>query len=184
MNQEYHQYKDADNKMKYFLDTEFIERPNTIELISIGIVCEDGREYYAISSEYNYHNSSQWVKNNVILPSYIETVHGDNRNMYGIHNFHYHYGKTIQSIDEDILEFVGDDPEFWGYYCDYDWVVFCWIFGTMMELPITYPMYCRDLKQSLDESHKGNFPGPHGEHNALVDARWNKDLYNYIYGNL
>jgi hypothetical protein len=29
--------------MKYFLDTEFIEQPNTIELISIGIVAEDGR---------------------------------------------------------------------------------------------------------------------------------------------
>ena len=30
--------------MKYWLDTEFIAKPFTIELISIGLVAEDGRE--------------------------------------------------------------------------------------------------------------------------------------------
>ena len=48
--------------MKYFLDTEFLEGTQkkwfgqtkpTIDLISIGIVCEDGREYYAISKDFN-----------------------------------------------------------------------------------------------------------------------------------
>lgn len=48
--------------MKYFLDTEFLEGTQkkwfgqtkpTIDLISIGIVSEDGREYYAISKDFN-----------------------------------------------------------------------------------------------------------------------------------
>lgn len=53
--------------MKYFIDTEFLEGPQTkrifgiavgktkptIDLISIGIVAEDGREYYAVSREFN-----------------------------------------------------------------------------------------------------------------------------------
>lgn len=53
--------------MKYYLDTEFIEgkqdkkflgikyreTPFTIDLISIGIVSEDNREYYAISKDFN-----------------------------------------------------------------------------------------------------------------------------------
>lgn len=53
--------------MKYFIDTEFIEGSQTkrllsipigktkptIDLISIGIKCEDGREYYAISKDFN-----------------------------------------------------------------------------------------------------------------------------------
>ena len=48
--------------MKYFIDTEFIEgfkKPlfgksrHFIDLISIGIKCEDGREYYAISKDFN-----------------------------------------------------------------------------------------------------------------------------------
>jgi hypothetical protein len=46
--------------MKYFLDTEFAETGGTenptIDLISLGIVAEDGREYYAESSQFNEHN--------------------------------------------------------------------------------------------------------------------------------
>ena len=47
---------------KYFIDLEFLEGTQkklfgetkpTIDLISIGIVCEDGREYYAISKDFN-----------------------------------------------------------------------------------------------------------------------------------
>src|SRR5260221_9854917 len=49
-------------------DTEFIEdgpeRP--IELISIGIVCEDGREYYAQSCEFNTRSANEWVQMNVL----------------------------------------------------------------------------------------------------------------------
>ena len=39
--------------MRYFYDTEFIDNGRTIELISIGVAAEDGREYYAISTEFN-----------------------------------------------------------------------------------------------------------------------------------
>lgn len=34
--------------MKYFFDIEFLEDGRTIELISIGIVAEDGSEYYTV----------------------------------------------------------------------------------------------------------------------------------------
>ena len=40
-------------EMSYFLDTEFIERPSTIELISIGLAAEDGRELYLENVERN-----------------------------------------------------------------------------------------------------------------------------------
>jgi len=46
-------------RLKYFLDTEFIERPCSITLISIGIKCEDGREYYQISSEFDYDDANE-----------------------------------------------------------------------------------------------------------------------------
>lgn len=149
--------------MKYFLDTEFIERPNTIDLISIGIKCEDGRKYYAISSEFDESKANDWVKENVITK--LEPFPR----------------KTLTEIKAELLEFVkGENIEFWGYYCDYDWVVFCWIFGTMMELPSGYPMYCKDLEQLLDESGKDKLPDPEGEHNALADAEWNLQLFNYL----
>ena len=48
--------------MKYFYDTEFIDNGRTIELISIGVAAEDGREYYAISTEFNPERAGSWVR--------------------------------------------------------------------------------------------------------------------------
>jgi hypothetical protein len=47
--------------MKYWLDTEFIARPFTIDLISIGLVAENGREFYAESNETDWSKASPWT---------------------------------------------------------------------------------------------------------------------------
>ena len=172
--------------LKYFLDTEFIEKPNIIQLISVGIKCEDGRKYFALSSEYNYADADNWVKENVLMQLYNQYVVSAKRLTYNLSNFHKHYGKKIKEIRQEILDFVGypeyihGKPEFYGYFADYDWVVFCWIFGKMVDLPVGFPMYCKDLKQLLDESGKEKLPDPKGEHSAIVDAEWNEKLYNYL----
>lgn len=142
------------------------------------------------------------------------------------------YGKTNKQIAEDISCFVYPDIwpafahnisefynrtkkygwktetpiEFYGYYSDYDWVLFCSLFGRMIDLPKGFPMYCIDLKQSLDEktyddSYWGSrerislkerlnviksvedYPKENNNHNALSDAKWNKELYNFLINN-
>ena len=50
--------------MKYWIDTEFIERPCTIDLISVGLVAEDGREFYAESSEVDWTKAGVWNSSN------------------------------------------------------------------------------------------------------------------------
>lgn len=54
--------------MKYFIDTEFIESGphKPVTLISIGIVAGDGREYYAVSNEFNPDDANDWVVSNVL----------------------------------------------------------------------------------------------------------------------
>lgn len=52
--------------MRYFYDTEFIEDGHTIELISIGVVAEDGREYYAVSTEFDPERAGSWVRTHVL----------------------------------------------------------------------------------------------------------------------
>ena len=150
--------------MKIFIDTEFIEYPNTIEFISIGLVREDNYEYYAISEEFNPGNASHWVFENVIerLEEHIKR-------------------KSIKQIAKEIIDFCDVKPEFWGYYADYDWVVFCRLFGRMVDLPNGFPMYCRDIKQLMDQ--KGNPQKPEQDlnpHNALDDAKYHKKLYEWI----
>lgn len=61
-------------------------------------------------------------------------------------SLHDKQGEVIEQIEADATT-----KEFYGYYSDYDWVVFCWLFGRMIDLPKSFPMYCIDLKQTLDE---------------------------------
>lgn len=150
--------------MKYFYDTEFIEDGKTIDLISIGVVSEDGRTYYAISNEFNAKKASQWVVDNVLLKL------NDNETR-----------KSRLEIKNDLLEFIGNDkPEFWAYYADYDHVALCQLFGKMIDLPKGWPMYTRDLKQFLDSMGNPKIPKQENEHNALDDALWVKQTYDMI----
>ena len=99
---------------KYFYDTEFLEGTQksffgqskpTIDLISIGIVAEDGREYYAISKDFNLkeawnrydvqertpyekqHGFSgrkiYWIRENVLTPIFFELAERE------FHNIHF-----------------------------------------------------------------------------------------------
>lgn len=155
--------------MKYFIDTEFIEYPHTIDLISIGIVDEDRRQLYLISDEFDESKANDWVKKNVIaqLPSksLIERV-------------------PKKEMAEQIIKFIAEDsstPEFWANYCSYDWVVFCWLFGAMIDLPNGWPMYCNDIQQLRASAGNPGLPGQtEGLHDALDDAKWNKIAYNYL----
>lgn len=151
--------------MRYFFDTEFIEDGKTIDLISIGIVAEDGRECYRESAEANLQKANPWVQQNV-LP-----------HLLGI-------GTSRQSIAEQLVVFCDPEtygpPEFWAYYADYDWIALCQVFGTMMDLPKGWPMYCRDLKQVQDMFGLKFPPDPVQEHYALADAHWNFEAWKSI----
>lgn len=65
--------------MKYFYDTEFIDDGHIIELISIGIVADDGREYYAVNQDVSQDRilQSTWLRDNVwpSLPTRALTQH-------------------------------------------------------------------------------------------------------------
>lgn len=194
-------------KTKYFVDTEFHEHSyniitsgkdqlvNTLDLISIGIVREDGKSYYAVSSEFNVNKafSNKWLVENV-LKNIFEEIKFHEKAEFNLQDFSLSINcghitglaKSNNQIKEEIIAFIGEDePEFWAYYADYDWVVFCWLFGRMVDLPKNFPMYCKDLKQVLDVSNiskewvKENVPQKN-EHNALEDAKWNKKLFDTL----
>lgn len=204
--------------MKYFLDTEFIESfrkrriglfktkfDHFVDLISIGIVCEDGREYYAISTEFNPKEANQWVKENVLSKLPERHVPFSDPGTSPRSRYEAMLWKDHRTINKDLLHFFGytiqerhpetgqvvdmstdTDIQVYGYFADYDWVVFCSLFGRMMDLPYEFPMYCRDLKQMMVEREltskwkKAVCPDPENEHNALEDARWNFKLYKEI----
>lgn len=155
--------------MRYFLDTEFSEAGSSkpIRLISIGIVAEDGRELYLESGEWISAEINPWVQANVI--PYLK---GEMHSL-----------SDIALRVRDFCDLAYGEPEFWGYYADYDWVVFCQIFGSMAELPEGWPMYCCDIKQLCDSLGNPKLPQQEStEHNALNDARWNREVHRFLCG--
>lgn len=157
--------------MKIFFDTEFIEDGKTIELVSIGAVREDGATYYAESydSMVWWDDADDWVKENV-----ISRLKCNNTSEYCPEL------KTRNEIREDLLEFVGENPEFWAYFADYDWVVLCQLYGRMIDLPNGWPMFCRDVKQLHVELGSPKLPPQENEHFALDDAIWTKKAYDSL----
>lgn len=155
--------------MKYYLDTEFYEKPGSIELISLGMVSEDNRElYFETTESKTLSKQSEWLSNNVFPGLRLQ----DSECL------------GVPEQRKAILDFLRKDknPRFYGYYADYDWVVFCWIFGSMVDLPEHFPKYCIDLKQILD-SVEGSFPDsirPRGFHDALEDARFHKRILDHL----
>lgn len=196
--------------MQIFFDTEFHDRTETftcdrtgkqrtvrtIDLISIGMVDDKGREYYAICSDADVERimQNEWLKTNVMKPIYDQFAKMINNKFLQkgfttgtMQTIFYNFGKSKKTIAREIEQFAGQSPEFWAYFAAYDWVVFCWIWGGMMDLPDNFPRYCRDLKQRLDETSdrightvdfvKSKVVQPHGvEHCAITDAQWNLNL--------
>lgn len=152
--------------MKYWYDTEFIEDGKTIDLISIAVVAEDGRELYMESADCDLTKASAWVQQNVMPyltgPTYSRKV-----------------------IADALRDFCSQDrygeAELWGYYADYDHVALCQLFGTMTGLPPGWPMYTLDIRQWADALGSPRLPQQkEGAHQALADARWHKEMWEFL----
>lgn len=190
--------------MRVFYDTEFLERgPNEpIVLVSIGMVAEDGREFYAVNGNLSLGQLSilrndPWLGPNVYAhlprgsaPRGSQPPGWWSEGMPAVGKFDYQH-ETVKSrsrIAVDVANFcnVGLRPdekaELWAWYADYDHVVLSQLFGRMVDLPAHMPMYTRDLKQTVDMMpfEWCSPPQDDSEHHALADARWVRSAFKDV----
>jgi hypothetical protein len=157
--------------MRFFYDTEFIEDGLTIDLVSIGVVDEDGREYYAVSTEFDPTRAGPWVRANVLdkLPSPADRAW---------------MGK--EAIRRTLLEFLTppharDKIELWAWFAAYDHVALGQLWGAMPALPRELPRFTRDIRQRWEDVGKPLLPAPPADaHDALADARHNLTRWRVI----
>ena len=163
--------------MRYFYDCEFLENGRTIDLISIGIVREDGQGYYAINAEMPEDRIRQepWLMANV-----IPQLHHPRRELPEGHLFDPVDPdvKPRKWIAREVMNFLLEkgEPELWADFGAYDHVVLCQLFGRMIDLPKGLPMFTRDLQQRIaDVQALSTRPlylpvQTKGAHDALADA--------------
>lgn len=147
---------------RYFYDCEFIEDGVTIDLVSIGVVDETGREFYAVSSEFDPTKAIAWVRRNVLakLPPPADPA-----------------WRSREQIRADLLAFLtapGAEIELWAWYAAYDHVVLGQLWGAMPALPRAIPRFTNELRQRWDDLGRPPLPpAPPDQHDALADARHN-----------
>lgn len=160
--------------MRFFYDTEFIEDGVTIDLVSIGVVDEQGREFYAVSTEFDPERAGPWVRQHVLpkLPPPADPA-----------------WRSRERIRADLMRFLGVDGvatgrpevELWAWIAAYDHVALAQLWGAMPELPRALPRFTRDLRQRWEDVGRPKLPQPPADsHDALTDARYNLARWRVI----
>jgi hypothetical protein len=147
---------------RYFYDCEFIEDGTTIDLVSIGMIDETGREFYAVSTEFDPSRAIDWVRFHVLdkLPSPGDPA-----------------WRSRAQIRDDLLAFLtepGEAIELWAWMAAYDHIGLVQLWGDMRALPRPIPRFTHELRQKWEDAGNPPLPtAPPDQHDALADARHN-----------
>jgi hypothetical protein len=162
--------------MRIWYDCEFVENGRTIDLVSIGMVTEDGRALYRVLDEPNVISRAvarPWLRDNVIkhLPVRLEGDCG----AWAWDREHADWPKVTRRgevrADVQLLIASTPEPELWAWYGAYDHVCYAQLFGRMIDLPPGFPMWTNDLRQEVQRLGNPQLPeGNQAEHHALADA--------------
>lgn len=136
--------------MRIFFDTEFTGLHQNTTLISIGMVAEDGREFYCEMSDYDKFQVDDWIEKNVIenllyskprkgeSEYYVATRASNNPigdSLYKAYSVRMR-GDSIdlrEALEAWLSQF--EDVEIWSDCLSYDWVLFNQIWGHAFNIP-------------------------------------------------
>lgn len=183
--------------MKIFFDTEFTGLHKDTTLISLGMISEDGRRFYAEFNDYDKTQVNKWIMDNVIAymsfkDDYIPDLPISSCSSYAMK-------ADTATIKSRLIDWLNqfEYVELVSDVSHYDMVLFINIFGTAFDLPNHVCPACIDINQMIADYHevdiatafdvsreemlkvndikiKGN------KHNALYDAKVIRALYNLM----
>ena len=180
---------------RIWYDTEFLEDGRTIELISIGMVREDGRELYAVAQEieddplYDRIRRHPWLMENVVPHLPLRAGRGNPTGPDAQYPGHFSLDSDSnvimprRMIRNAVRELILDveKPELWAWYGAYDHVALAQLWGPMISLPQGVPMWTNDLRQEVARRGDPRLPEQSSEeHHALADARWVRDAHLWL----
>ena len=190
--------------MKLFFDTEFTGLHKDTTLISIGIISEDERIFYAELTDYDKSQVDDWIKENVIDNLLLKDKEGYySLESESILNFEYEikkdfyscYNTEIKGNTEEVLRDLKywlsqfDKVEIWSDCLAYDWVLFNDLFGHAFNIPKNIYYIPFDIctlfnikgidpdisrEEFINNSVKGE------KHNSLYDAKVIKLCYEKL----
>jgi len=188
----------TEDRIKVFFDTEFTSLTREAELISIGLVTEDGRTFYAELTDVA-GPVSEWIEENVIK----NLLFNDSEPFFAIG----HRSVTMKvarfEVAHNLRKWFGrfPDVELYADVLAYDWMLFCDLFRGAFNIPenifyipfdIATMLKCRGIDPDISreafvaEEHmaKGVVEKAEviakGKHNALFDALIAKAVFEIL----
>lgn len=176
-------------RTKIFFDTEFTGLHQDTTLISIGLVSDCGKSFYAELIDYDISQVNDWLQENVI-----------NRLKFNDHEIYHNVlenGIEIKcdSLSLDIALRIWLEQfeaiEMWSDCLSYDWVLFNQIFGHAFNIPenvyyipfdicTLFKLKALDPDISREKFGCGEAYSEMQKHNALWDARVIKMCYDKL----
>ena len=190
--------------MRVFYDTEFLEDGKTIMPISIGMVAEDGREFYAVFEEildcgepHQRICTHGWLMENVVphLPLRTTQQYPEGYRLVGNSNTANFWLDTDSlevmprtMVRKHVKAFLDAIPnvELWAWYGAYDHVMLAQLFGAMADRPASMPMWTNDVRQLQlqcgvsDGTLEAEVRRVGDAHHALFDAMWTRSAHAYL----
>lgn len=139
--------------MKVFISTEFTGKHKNTTIISIGIVSEDGRTFYAEFNDYEESQVTDQIKEHIIeklqfespkeyTPGKLEQEHyiksRFDEEIPLTQKFNIEMRGSKDDIKQELTDWLNqfnERIEIWGDCLTYDWVLFTDIFGTAFDIP-------------------------------------------------
>lgn len=152
--------------MNLFFDAEFTGLHKNTTLISLGIVSEDGKKFYAEFTDYDEGQCDDWIKENVIKNLGAENIEFDSAytlcdaSSFGNKRWLKYNDSMEVTIGEKfyIIPFLKtwlkqfDSIQFVSDVCHYDFVLLIDLLtngGTAIELPNNISAACHDINQDI-----------------------------------
>lgn len=178
---------------KVFFDSEFTGLHQNTTLISIGLISECGKTFYAELTDYDETQIDQWIRDNVINNLKMQGVSEEEVNYEPYSDVVVVKGTKVeveQALSHWLYRF--ERVEMWSDCLSYDWVLFNNLYGHAFKIPpnVYYIPFdiCTLFKiRGIDpDINRENFafgnikPENAEKHNALWDAGVIKACYDKL----
>lgn len=179
---------------KIFFDTEFTGLHKNTTLISIGLVSECGKTFYAELTDYDKSQIDDWIKENVI--SNLKYNYTKKQHIQSLLTASKGYTVTLKcdtkKLKDELTKWLQqfEQIEIWSDCLAYDWVLFNHIFGHAFNIPknvyyIPFDICTMFKLKGIDpDISREEFASPKEQiarkHNALWDAKVIKECYNKL----
>jgi len=184
----------SDKKItKLFFDFEFTGLHRNTTPISIGIVSDCGKKFYAEFNDYDKSQCDDWINHNVIknllFNEYYHHINNDEEN----NTFYIKHGKlTIQiALKEWLSQFK--NIEFWGDCIVWDWILMIDLImdGEIMRKPLknfttNQPfdifsiLKAKGLNPKEQRHILANVDSSENRHNSMYDAIITQKIYDRL----